>query len=168
MITHGHLFHTPQHTTMCIGQWLSEKRQNGCSINTASAKFAGLASASAEARKIRLYAYPEEEVFSSTRVPIAFPQSSCDYGMMMPKRHFDGGSSLHLVQSTQAVVHHFYTEIRCHRHSGVAKTVYKRRMVTPVYVGMCPGGLPISLSNGHGAGNAPSKALIQAVLLKVV
>ena len=48
-------------------------------INTASTKFAGLASVSAEARKIRLYAYPEE-VFSSTRVPIASPQSSCDYG----------------------------------------------------------------------------------------
>ena len=62
-------------------------------INTASAKFAGRASASAEARKIKLYAYPNEEVFSSTRVPIAFPQSSCDYGMMMPKRNFDGGSS---------------------------------------------------------------------------
>ena len=71
MITHGYLFHTPQHTTVCIGQWFSEKRQNGCSINTASAKFAGLASASAEARKIRLYAYSEEEVFSSTSVPIA-------------------------------------------------------------------------------------------------
>ena len=42
-------------------------------INTASAKFAGFASASAEARKIRLYAYPEEEVFSMTRVPTAFP-----------------------------------------------------------------------------------------------
>ena len=34
----------------------------------------------------------------------------------------------------QAVVHYFYTEIRCHRHSGVAKTICKMRMVT--YVGM--------------------------------
>ena len=61
--------------------------------DTASAKFAGFAFASAEARKIKLYAYPKEEVFSSTRVPITFPQSSCDYGMMMPKQNFDGGSS---------------------------------------------------------------------------
>ena len=61
-------------------------------INIVSAKFADLTSTSAGACKIRLYAYPEE-VFSSPRVPIAFPWPSCDWGIMVPQQHFDGGSS---------------------------------------------------------------------------
>ena len=60
-----------------------------------SAQFAGLTSASTEVRKIMLYTCPEEEVFFSTRkrMPVAFPQSSCDWGMMVPKQRLDGALS---------------------------------------------------------------------------